>query len=108
MQQQAIYKTGTFAIVFNKNTYQVLEFQPPINWKAMPNKSIFHVQHFPADTLLLVTSNSMVKGNPSIIINAAGDMTPFQLNISSQKNKTVASIVGKTNGEVAVQPLPSI
>lgn len=107
VQQQAILETATLGIMFNQNTYQVVKFQPPKTWQAMPKKSVFHLQHFPSDAIIRLDSHSTINNTPSIIINASGDMSPFKLNVGSSKNNTIAVIRGESNGELVMQPVAS-
>jgi len=103
VQQQAILETSTLGINFNKNGYQVMRFQTPASWQAMPQKSIFHTQYFPDSTVINLESNSKKSGNPQIIINSSGDMTAFTLHLGSAHQVDLATVVGTFDGNVSLQ-----
>ena len=105
VQQQAILETSTLGISLNKNNYQVLRFQTPTDWQVMPQKNIFREQHFPDNAVVSIETTTNRKGAPQIIINSSGDMTPFKLNISSERQINIASVIGKSNGTIAIQLL---
>ena len=106
-QHQAILETSTLGIMLNNNGYQILRFQPPSTWQGMPNKTIFHQQRFPQGAIVRLDSNTAKSSNPQIIINSSGDMTTFKLNLGSEKDATIATVIGKSNGEIILQPINS-
>lgn len=105
VQQQAILETSTLGISLNKNNYQVLRFQAPTDWQVMPQKNIFREQHFPDNAVVNIETTTNSKEAPQIIINSSGDMTPFKLNISSERQINIAVVIGKNNGTIAIQLL---
>ena len=107
VQQQAIMETSTLGILLNKNDYQVLRFQPPSSWQAMPQKSVFHQQHFPANAIVNLENRIKRAGWPQIIINSSGDMTAFKLLLGSTQEANIAKVVALSNGAISVQSLPS-
>lgn len=107
VQQQAILETSTLGIQLNQNTYQALRFQTNSQWQSMPSKGIFHQQQFPKNTVVHLEKMSFKVNTPQLIINASGDMTPFKLNIGSETQPSIVTILGKRNGTVELQPLKS-
>ena len=107
VQHQAILESSTLGITLNNNNYQVLRFQSTLTWQGMPNRSIFHQQHFPYGAIVRLENNTAKSRNPQIIINSSGDMTAFILNLSTNKEATIAKVIGNSNGEVALQLLNS-
>lgn len=103
IQQEAILETGTLGILFDSNSYQVMRFQPLKNWQFMPKKGIFHQQHFPHNAIIHLENNLTKKGEPQIVINAAGDMTPFRLNLGSNEEENIAKVIGEQDGSIALQ-----
>jgi len=103
VQQQAILETSTLGINFNKNGYQVLRFQLPASWNAMPQKSIFHLQYFPESAVVNLQSDGKKSANPQIIINAAGEMTPFKLQVGSSKEVDLVTVIGSRDGNVSLK-----
>ena len=73
----------------------------------MPQKSVFHQQHFPDSTVIRFDNTENRKKNPQIIINSSGDMTTFKLTISSGKQLDIANVIGKSNGTIVLQMLQS-
>ena len=107
VEHQAILETSTLGIRLHQNTYQVLRFQSSTHWQDMPKKSIFHQQHFPSSAVLRFANKTTKIGNPQIIINASGDMTPFKLTIGSEKQLNIVNVIGKRNGTITLQPFKS-
>lgn len=107
VQQQASLETSTLGINVNRNTYQVLRFHPPTSWQRMPQKGVFHEQHFPSNAIIRLESDRKNSVNPQIIINASGEMTAFTLNFSSTNQSNIANVVGEYDGTVSLQVLKS-
>lgn len=105
IQQEAILETGTLGITFNQTGYQVMRFQPPNNWQFIPKTGVFHHHKFPSNAVVNFENSAAKIGEPQIIINAAGDMTPFTLKFSSTKQVNIANVIGSQDGTVALQML---
>ena len=98
-QQQAILETSTFGLRIDNNSYQILKFQNPSNWVPISNKGIFKITYFPKNTVItLKTSNKTSPGYPPIIINASGEMTPFTLGFSTNKETVMTMLIGNHDG----------
>ncbi len=107
VQHQAIMETSTLGISVNQNNYQVLRFQAPSTWQTMPKKSIFHQQHFPDHAVVRFENTIQKNRNPQIIITPSGDMTAFKLYFNSTSEENITSVVGESNGAIALQLLTS-
>lgn len=103
IQQDAILETGTLGIKFDKNGYQVMRFIPLKNWQSMPNKGVFHQQHFPSNALVHLENDASKIDGPQIIINAAGDMSAFKLTLGSSKQPNIANVIGGRDGTIVLQ-----
>ncbi len=103
VQQQAILETSTLGIQFTKDGYDVLRLQMPNKWQPTPTKGIFHPQHFPAFFITRLDKSKTQTGQPDIIVNATGDLTPFQLHFGSKKSVFYATVIGKQAGVVELK-----
>ena len=101
-QQQAILESSTLGIRIQDNAYQILKYQPP-HWVRISNKGLFSAHQFPAHTQLQLTPmRTAKKGQPQIIINSSGDLTPFQINIGSN-NHHMKTLTGRHDGNLQVK-----
>lgn len=107
VQQQAILETSTLGIRIHDNGYQVLRFQAPASWVPLPLNSIFHRHHFPKGLVVHLHNIENKQGNPAIIINSSGDMTPFVLDFGSAKQTAISTITGKSNGSITLHSMTS-
>lgn len=103
IQQQAILETKPFGLYINGNTYQAFRFTTPGNWNALPQTSIFRKRFFPDGALIILNASGQQNNNPQIIIHASGDITPFVLDVLSNKKEPIASIAGEFNGNVILK-----
>lgn len=100
-QQQAILGTDTLGIHINQTHYEVMRFKAPKHWQAVAN-GFFHPQKFPKNAVVHLENKGILSGEPQIIINASGDMTPFKLIFRSLNKIDVVEVVGEHNGDVMV------
>lgn len=100
-QQQAILETSTLGLRIDNTGYQILQLQNNSQWAPISDKGVFKMTYFPKNTyVILSTDNQPPKGAPTVIINAAGDMTPFTLKFNSNKEEKVALLTGNRNGDL--------
>lgn len=101
-QQQAILETSTLGLRIDNNGYQILKFQNPSSWVPISNKGIFKFTYFPKNTVLTFKTNTKFSPNsPAIIINASGEMTPFTLGFSTNKETVMTLLIGNRDGSLA-------
>lgn len=99
-QQQAILTTSTLGLRIDNNSYQILRFEDSSKWEPISNKGVFKVNYFPPQTVVVLkTNNKSSPDTPSIIINAAGDMTPFTLSFGTNK-EILTVLTGSHNGSL--------
>lgn len=98
-QQKALLESSTMGLRIDKNGYQILQFQNNSQWQALSNQGIFKAIHFPNHTLVLLkTANHPKKNEPNVLINSAGDMTPFTLELGTNKTPRLITITGSYDG----------
>ena len=86
------------AIQVTKDKYRVLELEKN-NWKALQDR-VFTSPKLPNGTLMFLhITKSDNKGN-LIIINPAGDITPFKLKFGKDKSHIFTTVIGKRSGNV--------
>lgn len=106
VQQEALLETTTLGVKIDQNGYQVWRFQAPNDWQPMVKHTI-HQRYFRKNLNIWLEQQSQPKHTPQIIINAAGEMTPFILHFGDQKEQVSLNVVGKQNGTLSLQPLIS-
>jgi general secretion pathway protein H len=103
-QQQAILEAGTLGMDITKTSYQVYRFIPPSTWTPISKRNIFKSHTFPKDTLVRLNIPFKAPNNvPDIVINATGDLTPFTLELGTQKTPTLVTITGQQNGNLELR-----
>lgn len=106
-QQQAILETSTLGLRIDNASYQVLQLNNAL-WKPISEKGVFKMTYFPQDThITLKTNHATPPGTPAIIISASGDMTPFTLSFGSKQDPNLASLIGKRNGVLQLNVVPT-
>lgn len=102
-QQQAILESSTLGLRIDNKSYQILKFQNAAQWRAVSSRHLLYKIHYlPKD--MIVTLKTTIQGNskePGIIINSSGETNAFTLNFGTNKEKTVAVLTGKENGELS-------
>ncbi len=107
-QQQAILETSTLGLRIDNTGYQILQLNNNAQWKPISDKGVFKMTYFPQDThITLKTINSTPIGAPSIIISSSGELTPFTLNFGNKKDNNLAVLIGKRNGDLTFNVVPT-
>ncbi|MDP3704489.1 MAG: type II secretion system minor pseudopilin GspH [Legionellaceae bacterium] len=101
VKQEAILESSTLGIHTDSTGYEALRFQEPKTWQPMA-QSIFHHHRFPKRVVIHILPNRSQTKSPAIIVNASGDMTPFEIHFGTAKNANVVTVIGKSDGYVAV------
>lgn len=100
-QQQAILEGSTLGLRIDSQSYQILKFQAPSQWKPMTNKGVFKITYFPENTYVQLKENTLLPQNiPAIIINSTGDITPFTLMFGSSKDIILTTLTVTSNGMI--------
>jgi len=102
-EQQAILETSTLGIKIYQNRYQLLRLQPSEQWEALSQNSIFQPHFFPDGTIIHLDGPRNTALEPQLIINSSGDITPFTLHFGVDEKPSVAVVMGKHNGVIALQ-----
>lgn len=101
-QQQAQLESITLGMRIDNNGYQLVSFSNH-HWQTAGNQGIFKWTNFPEKTRVLIkTAYSAKNGEPAIIFNAAGEMTPFSLTLGTEEQPAMAIITGANNGNLAL------
>jgi general secretion pathway protein H len=96
IQQQAMIESTPFSIRITPQNYQVFRFKPPSAWVPInPQQSLYH-HSFPTNELVSCTVSS-------IMIEASGDITPFQLSFGLKSQPNVVSVQGLANGTFSLE-----
>lgn len=99
-QQQAIIENTTLGLQINRSSYQFLKLQNGTQWQSIVSSNpLFKIHYFPKD--LIVTIKQSIKKNKSnlsIIINSAGETTPFSLTFGTHQTAKIAELSGASNG----------
>ena len=74
----------------------------------MPQRGFFHQQALPTSVLIYLDfPHQNHTARPDIIINSAGELTPFSLYFGTQKNPQLIHLAGKHNGDIGLQSSPT-
>lgn len=99
-QQQAILENSTLGLRIDNNSYQILKFQNSSQWRPL-SKSLFKPHYFPKDMRITLKTHFKTNLNePPIIINPSGETNAFTLTFGTNKEHSIAVLIGKTNGEL--------
>jgi general secretion pathway protein H len=103
VQQQAILETSTLGIHISQAGYQTLRFEPSRHrWLPVSSHRLFQQQLFPDNLILAIKHSVHKKGQPEIIINATGDITPFTLELGTGKQPSLITLHAEPSGTVTV------
>jgi general secretion pathway protein H len=106
-QQQAILETSTLGLRIDNTSYQVLKFKDD-SWSTISDKGIFKIYYFPPKTtIILKTLIKTSQGNPSIVINSSGDMTPFTLSFGVNNEDIITVLKGTHDGNITLNKVPT-
>ena len=103
VQQQAIIEGKNLGVDINKQGYKTYRLEQGNTWQAMPEKSIFHWQHFPNN--LVIDLESPLKNNtrmPDIMMSPSGNLTVFKLRFGTTDKPGLATLIGKRNGQLVL------
>ena len=103
VEQRAILEGSTLGIGIDKRSYQAFRLQMKTHWQPISHHGIFQSQYFPNGSIIRYDSMGKKTSFPQIIIQSSGDLSPFTLTLSSQKETAIATIIGASNGELSVQ-----
>ena len=100
-QQQAILESSTLGLRITNTNYQIVPYQNYSTWNYKAHKGIYKTVSFPSSMLInLKTTHKITNGEPAIIIDASGDMTPFILSIGSTTKPIITILNGSHNGKL--------
>lgn len=79
-QEQAILEPVTLGVSVNDKGYRFYQYSGN-QWQARGKSRPFQARSFPKDTTvkLIVNHNNTTNHQPNIVINSAGEITPFTL-----------------------------
>lgn len=101
LQHRAILEMAPLGVTVNKEYYQTFRFEQGKTWKPMPENGKFRVQYFPNNIVVSFPRKIKTK-NPDIIINASGDLSPFNLDFGTTQKPKLATVIGQANGQVLI------
>ena len=108
LEQQAILETKTFALKINSTGYDTYFLDNASKWSPMPQRGFFHQQSLPSTVLMYLDSpHQNHTARPDIIVNSAGELTPFTLYFGTQKKPQLIHLEGKHNGDISLQNIPT-
>lgn len=98
VQKEAMLEGRAMAIQVHKDKYRALEFKQN-HWLPLQD-SIFKSQKVAHGTLMYLFINKRKSKRDIIIINPAGDITPFQLKFGKDRKNIVVTIIGQQGGNL--------
>lgn len=107
VEQQAILGSNTLGIRIEPHGYQALRYQSPQQWLPMSKQTNIREQYFPKNAMVSLSSGFPHKNAPQIIVQSSGDITPFTLTFGTKSQEYMVTIVGRHDGTLELQRLPS-
>ncbi len=101
VKQEAILESSTLGIRIDNTGYEALRFQESKTWQLMAH-SIFHHHQLPKRVVIHLKKNRNQTQTPAIIVNASGDMTPFEIHFGTAKAADMVTVIGQSDGAVVV------
>lgn len=101
VQQEAILEGNTLGLRIEPSLYQAMRLQSNHQWEVIHQHRVFRPQILPHHAVIHLEYPATKLGVPQIIFNAAGEMTPFLLQIGSSHELRLISIQGHANGMVS-------
>jgi general secretion pathway protein H len=100
-QQQAILDSSTLGLHIDNKSYQILKFHISNQWRPVSANNLFRTHYFPNDMIITLKTDFKVNlKEPGIIINSSGETNAFILNFGTTKEKRIAVLSGRGNGEL--------
>lgn len=103
VQQQAVLEVDTFGLNIQEKGYTIYRFDPKKAWLPLTSRTLRAHVFSDKVKVQFATRMNARPDMPQIIINPSGDMTEFQLYFGTLKNPKTALLIGKHNGDLAVQ-----
>lgn len=100
IQQQAILESNTFGIRFKTDGYETVRFKAPNAWQTIAHPNIFRYHMFPTHLVFHFVGKI---GTPAIIINASGEMNTFNLELGTNEQSKMITILGQSTGDITIQ-----
>jgi len=100
VRQEAMLESSTLGVRVNQQGYEALRLREPNRWQSI--RGVFHYQAFPTHMILQVKQPHQVNRAPMIIIDAAGDMTPFAISFGTTQQPQLIDVIGKIDGSIKV------
>ena len=98
VQHQAMLEATPFRIRIDAKRYDVFRFNPPNHWVPINPKQTLYHHLFPHNELVHFDSASS-----SLLIDATGDMTPFQLSFGLTTQPDIVRVIGLSNGSLSLE-----
>lgn len=104
-EQQAILQPSVYGIRFQPHSYQFYRYLTASNhqrghWEKISNDKLFKPYQLSQRISLSLKATLTATPQPQIVITNTGDITPFELAISSTGHKPLYRISVKSNGNV--------
>lgn len=98
VKKEAILESRTLAIQIKKDNYRVL-FLDNSRWQPMQD-IIFKTKKLPHGATMFLTVKKQNPAPDLIIINPAGDMSPFKLQFGHDKQNILVTLTGNRGGTI--------
>lgn len=98
VKKEAILETRTLAIQIKKDNYRVLALNNN-RWQPMQDY-IFKTKKLPNGAVMFLTVKKQNPAPDMIIVNPAGDMSPFKLQFGHDKQNILVTLTGNRGGTI--------
>lgn len=100
LQYQAIVESKTLGLRLSANGYSAWMFAPANGWQTIADRRQQHV--FPAKVWVRWMVKKSKPGEPDILFEPSGDMTPFQIQLGLNAQTILVRLIGTSDGQVAL------
>ena len=101
VQHQAMLESTPFSVQIDTQSYHVLRFKPPHQWVAVNAKHPLYQHTFPAHVVVR-SGNQFSATKLTILIEASGDMSPFELSFGMLHEPEIIRVIGLANGTLTL------
>lgn len=102
LEHEAVLDMTSYGIRILPDSYQTFRLDSTNHWQALPENSIFRRQQLPAKLTFSIQPINNRNRAPDIIINPAGEISPFRINFANEMHKNLIILSCNKNGVVSL------
>lgn len=100
LQYQAIVESKTMGLRLSAKGYATWVFEPTSGWHPIADRRSQH--EFPQKIWIQWSVPKQKSGEPDILFEPSGDMTPFQIQLGLEAHKILVRLNGTADGQLSL------